>query len=260
MAATIAFLPRAFLLVACVAAAALAPGSKIEKGMCVTNFNGEPVVRVAGCDADCIPQQCGLCRCRGCAACHCGSVDPSSGMMPSDSVCGHIAMMGNDWFLGRASSAEECNRMCDSYYNPLQGSTMHDGRVILGRLMAECTIWTLEEGLCVGHTDSGMIQPGDATRADKGVATCAPEGAVQAAKRASEGREAPFFAMVHTVASMAVTPSLAARMARARAQFSGTPHLYRVAQVSRTCHSAQFLSPICKCAAAPRTTRHSAPP
>jgi len=52
--------------------------------------------------------------------------------------------------------------------------------------------------------------------------------------------------MVHTVASMAVTPSLAVRLARARAQFSQTPHFYRVAQVSRTCHFPERLSSLCR--------------
>ena len=45
---------------------------------------------------------------------------------------------------------------------------------------------------------------------------------------------------------MAVTPSLAVRLARARAQFSQTPHFYRVAQVSRTCHFPERLSSLCR--------------
>jgi len=108
-------------------------------------------------------------------------------------------------------------------------------------------MWQLAEGgACVGSFMASLVRAADTGVSEVGYATCAPHGAVEAAARARAEAPPPAFAMVHTVGSMAVTPSLAARMARARAQFAGTPHFYRVAQVSRTCISADRLTGRCK--------------
>jgi hypothetical protein len=202
-------------------AVAMDAGTLIDRSTCVGGLqNGEPVLRSPRCVAGCTMAQCGECRCRTCEMCACGKVDPLTGVMLSDAVCGHVDAMRQQFYLGQAATPAQCAKLCDNHYRPDQGHL-------------ECTMWNFVNGACVGSFMASLVQPGDLTKAAVGFSTCAPEGAVKAAAAAHRAAAAPSFAMVHTVGSMAVTPSLAARMARARAQFVGTPHFYRVAQVSR---------------------------
>lgn len=212
---------------------AMSPGTLIDKGLCVTSVrDGEPVLQSPGCDAGCATTgQCRECRCQSCSMCACGQVDPETGTKLSEAVCGHVDLMRQQFYLGPAATPAECAGLCDHYYRPDEGHR-------------ECTMWQLVDGACLGSLMASLVQPSDARNPHVGFATCAPEGAVQAAKAARQ--PPPVFALVQTIGSMAVTPSMAARMARARAQFAGTPHFYRVALVSRNCISAARLTGRCK--------------
>jgi hypothetical protein len=223
----------ALLSIAIHVGVAMSPGTLIDKSVCVASVrDGEPVLQSPGCDAGCATtSQCGECRCQACGMCACGQVDPATGTMLSEAVCGHVNAMRQQFYLGLAAGPAECAVLCDNYYRPDQGHR-------------ECSMWQLVDKACVGSYMASLVKPADALNPDVGFATCAPEGAVQAATAAPQ--PPPVFALVHTVGSMAVNPSLAARMARARAQFAHTPHFYRVAQVSRTCTSAARLTGRCK--------------
>lgn len=85
--------------------ASLVPGATVEKGFCVVNRKGVPELERESCEAGCSAEQCGECRCRACDVCKCGAVDPFTGMMFSDFVCGHKEMMEHRFYLGEAGGS-----------------------------------------------------------------------------------------------------------------------------------------------------------
>lgn len=104
----------------------------------------------------------------------------------------------------RLDSPDECGRLCDTFYAKGPDELRRGGRVQLAQLKAECTMWTLSDRACVGHTDYGLVGPQDVSRTDRGISTCAPDAAVEAARqRVEEQSQRPaIFAMVRIAASI----------------------------------------------------------
>ena len=185
----------------------------------------EVIPALEGCSPECrfMKGLCRECRCRACPRCRCIDI---SGRALAPDICRHELEKRRDVVLGNFTTAAECRRACNVYTD---GSTdrMEPRELHDYRRASTCNYFTFSRRVCVGHLESSLYLPGwTPSRAVHGVATCAPPQ-----------RAAPLalhrFVVLHTLASFACKPDTVARIKRAQRQLAGTPHIYRVLQISR---------------------------
>ena len=177
------------------------------------------------------------CVCFSCAVCGC--TDRVDRLLPPEQCA--QPWEGAQFSLGRAVTSVACRRACDHYVGP---------RLSPGKGNASCTVWMhhTASGACLGHMEAQVFD-------ETAIAEVASEGTTVGLSLCAAPRRAPLAApppalppgrrrsaiaqpallVLHTVASYAVSSTVAARLARAHAELRGSGHVHRVALAAEVC-------------------------